>query len=880
MRSEDPPAIRLADYLVPDFLVDTVDLAIALHPTRTRVRAELAMRRNPAGFANTPVVLEGDELKLTGIMLDGKPLGPSHYTVAPDKLVIPGPPDSFVLTLETETDPSANTRLMGLYRSGGIYCTQCEAEGFRRITYFPDRPDVLATYRVRLEAEKSEAPVLLANGNLVERGDIADTGRHFAVWHDPFPKPCYLFAAVGGDLEALEDRHVTASGRDVALGIYVAKGETGRAAYAMDALKRSMRWDEEVFGLEYDLSVFNIVAVSDFIFGAMENKGLNIFNDKYVLASPETATDADYANIEAIIAHEYFHNWTGNRVTCRDWFQLCLKEGLTVFRDQEFSADMRSRPVKRIADVRNLRSQQFVEDAGPLAHPVRPATYREINNFYTVTVYEKGAELVRMIQTLLGEDRFRQGLDLYFERCDGTAATVEEFIAAFEAVSGRSLQAFMRWYHQAGTPTVSIAASHDLSTGTMTLTLRQSTPVTPGQATKEPFVIPIRLGLLSRDGAPQPITDSDGKRCEEMLVVLDSHEKSVVLGDVPQDAVVSALRGFSAPVILSMVQSDDDLATLAAHDGDPFNRWQALQTLATNRLLLSIASIRAGAGAVEPGTLVPVFGRIIERSLEDPAFAALSLMLPGEQDLAREIGQDVDPDAIATARRALRAALGTAHLGLLQETFATVVTNGVYLPDARGAGLRALRAVILDLIASGSKPVGIAHAQQLYAGANNMTDRMAALSSLCWHGETEREDALNAFETQFGGDALVMDKWFALQSTIPEPATLARVQKLMQHKGFSLTNPNRVRAVIGAFASGNPTQFHRADGKGYGLIADMVIKLDVINPQVAARLLTAFRTWKTMEPGRRAHALACLRRIDGTSSISPDVRDILIRTLE
>ena len=656
MRTEEARPVRLEDYRQPDWVVETVELDVKLDPAATRVRATLALRPNGNGAAPAPLTLDGDGLNLRGLKLDGATIPPEQFVATADRLTIAQPPQRpFRLEIETVIDPSANTQLMGLYRSGAIYCTQCEAEGFRRITYFLDRPDVMAVYTTRIEAEKADAPVLLANGNLVASGDLPGTSRHFAVWHDPFPKPSYLFALVGGKLACVEDRFRTMSGRDVTLRIYVEAGKEARCVYAMDSLKRAMRWDETAFGREYDLDIFMIVAVSDFNMGAMENKGLNVFNDKYVLASPETATDSDFERIEAIIAHEYFHNWTGNRITCRDWFQLCLKEGLTVFRDQEFSADARSRAVERISRVRGLRAHQFVEDAGPLAHPVRPRLYHEINNFYTATVYEKGAEVVRMIKTLLGPETFRQGMDLYFTRHDGEAATIEQFVQCFADVSGADFTQFMLWYSQAGTPEVVATGGYDARARTYRLEVAQTVPPTPGQPSKEPMVIPLAIGLVGRDGRDLPLKLSDGRTIERGVLTLTKPAETFVFGDIGEPPVPSLNRGFSAPIKLVANLSADDLRFLAAHDVDAFNRWQALQTLATRLLLDNVANLRAGKPARRDSGLLDALGAVLGDGTLEPAFIALALTLPGESDLAREIGRDVDPDAIFAARAGLRA---------------------------------------------------------------------------------------------------------------------------------------------------------------------------------------------------------------------------------
>ena len=656
MRTDTAQPIRLKDYRPPDWLVETVSLDVSLHPTQTKVRATLALKPNPATSA-APLVLDGDGLTLTGLKLDGTALPPENYVATPDSLTIAQAPNRpFTLEIETLVDPTANTQLSGLYRTSGNFCTQCEAEGFRRITYFPDRPDVMAVYTTRIEADKTETPVLLSNGNLIESGDLAG-GRHFAVWHDPHPKPSYLFALVGGNLAHIEDRFVTMSGRNVVLRIYVEPGKENRCDYAMDSLKRSMRWDETAFGREYDLDIFMIVAVSDFNMGAMENKGLNVFNDKYVLASPDTATDADFAGIEAVIAHEYFHNWTGNRITCRDWFQLCLKEGLTVFRDQEFSSDMRSRPVKRISDVRGLRAAQFIEDSGPLAHPVRPEIYKEINNFYTSTVYEKGAEVVRMVQTLIGREKFRAGMDLYFVRHDGEAATVEQFIQCFADASGRDMTQFMRWYSQAGTPEVTVAGRYDSARKTYTLEAKQSVPPTPGQPTKAPMVIPLALGLVGKDGRDLPLV-SQNDRIAHGVLVLNEPTATVEFTGIAERPVLSINRGFSAPIKLNSDLDADDLAFLAAHDSDAFNRWQALQTISMRLLIDNVAALHAGKTPRTDEKLIAALAAILEDDRLEPAFMALALVPPGEGDVAREIGRDIDPDVVFSARRALRANIG------------------------------------------------------------------------------------------------------------------------------------------------------------------------------------------------------------------------------
>jgi aminopeptidase N len=879
MRDPEPRVIRLSEYRPPNWLIETVDLDVRLDPSATRVIAKLKIRPNPAGERGAPFVLDGDELALVGLALDGEKLGANSYAATPSSLIVHEPPQKpFELTIETILDPSANTKLMGLYRSSGTYCTQCEAEGFRRITYFLDRPDVLAVYRTRIEAERDDAPVLLSNGNLIETGPIVGTGRHYAIWHDPFPKPSYLFALVGGKLASVEDRFVTMSGREVKLAIYVEPGREDRCAYALDSLKRAMRWDERAFGREYDLDVFNIVAVSDFNMGAMENKGLNVFNDKYILASPETATDGDYAGIETVIAHEYFHNWTGDRITCRDWFQLCLKEGLTVFRDQEFSADERSRPVKRISDVRGLKSAQFTEDAGPLAHPVRPETYHEINNFYTATVYQKGAEVVRMLKTLLGERGFRAGMDLYFTRCDGKAATVEDFLGCFADANSVDLSQFKLWYSQAGTPELALRGSFDAERSNYRLEVRQMVPPTPGQSAKKPMLIPLAFGLLGKDGRDLPLVPADGGKISDGILRISAAEETFVFDEIRERPIPSFNRGFSAPIKLVSNLGEDDLVFIAGHDGDPFNRFDAASTLAMHHLVASAAAIRAKRTSPSPQALISALARSFDDDRLDPAFVAQVVAVPGESDIAHEIGGDVDPDAVLAARRGLKQTLGEALAARCQKIYERLSPRTPYSPDAASAGRRALKNACLDLIAATGSRSGIERAFRQFVEADNMTDRFAALATLSTHDVAEREQAFDEFQKLFGENPLVMDKWFALQAQIPEPATLDRVRKLMLHPAFSIANPNRVRALIGAFAAGNPSQFNRKDGEGYAFLADFALKLDAKNPQVAARLFSSFKSWRALEPVRRAAAEAELKRVAGTN-LSTDSRDIVGRAL-
>ncbi|MBZ0162348.1 MAG: aminopeptidase N [Notoacmeibacter sp.] len=880
MRTDTGQVFKLSDYREPDYLIPELALIFRLDPNQTIVTAELTVTRRKGCPPTAPLVLDGDGLTLANLSVDGAAVDRSAVEISPNRLALLRPPaaERFTVFIETQLAPSANEALMGLYRSNGVYCTQCEAEGFRRITYFPDRPDVLSVYSVRIEARASEAPVLLSNGNPGKAGALGD-GWHFAEWHDPFPKPSYLFALVAGDLARVSDRFTTASGREVDLGIYVEHGKQERAAYAMDALKRSMRWDEEVFGREYDLDVFNIVAVSDFNMGAMENKGLNIFNDKYVLADEATATDTDFAHIEAIIAHEYFHNWTGNRITCRDWFQLCLKEGLTVYRDHEFSADQRSRAVKRIAEVRLLKSHQFPEDAGPLAHPVRPRQYREINNFYTATVYEKGSEVVRMIHTILGPDGFRAGMDLYFERHDGEAATVEQFLACFEDASGRDLSQFALWYNQAGTPNLAVRSKYEPREKTFTVEIEQSTPPTPGESRKRLVHIPVAFGLVGENGHDIEPETVEGAEADGGIIHVRKRRHVVRFAGVAQRPVLSLLRGFSAPVTLDHEQSVKDRVFLARHDDDLYSRWQALDRLLTDTLIDMSRHRKGGRKKVADSEFIRLLGDIACDDMLEPAYRALALTLPGEADIAREIGSDVDPDAIHSAREDLLATVAAANHGRFADTYAALAMRGPFSPDAESAGRRALRNVLLDFLSIESKTSE--PAARHFAGASNMTDLAAGLQTLAhrFPGSHETENALKQFEQRFGDDPLVLDKWFSIQATVPGTATLERIAALMNHPGFSITNPNRVRALIGTFATANQTAFHRADGDGYRFFAGLVLKIGTHNPQVAARLATALRSWRALEPVRRDHARAALVSIAEAEDLSTDVRDIVERTL-
>ncbi|WP_299472065.1 aminopeptidase N [uncultured Roseibium sp.] len=882
MRSETAPAIRLEDYQPPAYRIEKVHLTVQLDPVETIVTAVLSVTRQPDTTDGTPLVLDGDELILTGAGLNGEDLSTSQYDAAPDRFELLEPPSGpFELSLTTKINPQSNTKLMGLYRSSGTFCTQCEAEGFRRITYFLDRPDVLAVYTTRIEASKADCPVLLANGNLAETGDIENTGRHFALWHDPHPKPAYLFALVAGHLAQVPDSFTTASGKAVQLNIYVEHGNENLCGWAMDSLKRSMRWDEEVYGREYDLDVFNIVAVSDFNMGAMENKGLNIFNDKYVLADPETATDQDYANIEAVIAHEYFHNWTGNRITCRDWFQLCLKEGLTVFRDQEFTSDMRSRPVKRITDVRLLKSHQFPEDAGPLAHPVRPRLYHEINNFYTATVYEKGAEVVRMLKTVLGETGFREGLDLYFERHDGDATTIEAFLACFEDATKADLRQFSLWYEQAGTPVISVKTRHDPKSRTFSVSLSQEIPPVPGQKSSKPALIPLRFGLLGADGADIIARSDNGIEIAGDVMLLDKARQEVIFSDLASPPTLSLLRDFSAPVRLDQQQHEDDLRFLAAHDNDPFNRWQAVQTLCMQELLRLTDRVQKQETAEVSDAVVEVFGSVLEDQSLDPALKSLALTLPSEADIAQEIGKNVDPDAIHSARLLLRKAIAFQHKAELLKAMDAAAPSGTYSPDAAAAGKRSLSNRALHYYAVSDADDAAQIVWQRFTAANNMTDRLACLTLLVHDHLAPENEALSAFQSRHQKSSLAMDKWLMVQATAPGADTLEKVKQLKSDAHlYDVTNPNRVRALLQSFATGNPTQFARADGAGFELIAESVLEIDKRNPQVASRLLTSFRSWRALDSHRSTLAESALLKISSCEELSRDSRDIIDRTLQ
>ncbi len=880
MTSQEPMPILLSDYRPPGWLIDSVRLEFDLRPDTTRVKARLACRRNPAADDDqAPLILDGDELSLKALKVNGGEIADSDYVLDDRSLRLAGLPESAEVEIETEIDPAANTKLEGLYLSNGNFCTQCEAEGFRRITFFSDRPDVMATYHVTIRAERAAFPVLLSNGNLMESGDL-DGGRHYAIWHDPFPKPSYLFALVAGNLAVVEDHFSTASGRDVTLRIYVEHGNEDRCGYAMDTLKRAMRWDEERYGLEYDLDLFNIVAVSDFNMGAMENKSLNIFNSKYVLANPDTATDQDYAFIESIIAHEYFHNWTGNRVTCRDWFQLSLKEGLTVFRDQQFSADMRSEAVARIKDVRALRARQFPEDSGPLAHPVRPASYIEINNFYTATVYEKGAEVIRMLHRLLGEEGFQRGMRQYFERHDGAAATCDDFVAAMADANDVDLTQFKRWYSQAGTPVVTVKSQYDPEREILDLSLRQETPPTPGQAAKDALHLPLEIGLLDAAGNALPIKLDDAEDSTEMSrnLELTKREQNFRFHGIKSPPLISLNRGFTAPIKLAQELDRPERALLMAHDGDLLNRFEAGQRLATELLLDRVSVAEADHSEASFYVYIDALGACLGDGDLDDAFRAELLALPSEDYLGEQMAV-VDVEAIHQAREALRRIAATKLQTELLSVYRSKQSNTPYRPDAASAGRRALKNRALWYLAARSDAASMSLLVGQYQTADNMTDRMAALALLNDIAGSAREDAMDDFFARYQDDPLVLDKWFQLQATSALPETLERVKALLQHDKFSLTNPNRVRALIGAFANQNPLRFHAEDGAGYEFLVDQILELDWKNPQVAARLATVLGRWQRFGPPRRDAMRQALERIFSRVGMSRDLFEIVDKSL-
>jgi aminopeptidase N len=871
MRTDTPVSIQLEDYKQSPHVVSHVDLVVTLSPTRTLVNSILnVVPRNPVVV---PLSLDGEGLELVSLSIDGRVLSPAQFTYSDNQLTIAAPPaTSFTLSISQSCNPQANTALSGLYLSSGIFCTQMEAEGFRRFAFMQDRPDAMATYRVRINAPKS-LPVLLSNGNLIERGQT-DTDMHFAVWEDPHPKPTYLFALVAGDLASVHDRFTTSEGRKIELGIYVEKGKEDRCGWAMESLKASMRWDQQRFGRSYDLDVFNIVAVSDFNMGAMENKGLNIFNDKYILARPDTATDLDYVNIERIIAHEYFHNWSGNRVTCRDWFQLCLKEGLTVFRDQEFTSDLRSRAVKRIEDVKTLRSRQFPEDQGPLAHAVRPSSYIAINNFYTPTIYEKGAEICRMMMTMLGRDTFRDGIDLFFDRHDGKAATVEDLLLCMADASGRDLAQFSKWYEQAGTPIVTVKTSYDPAAQEFTVEISQHTPDTPGQTDKKPLHVPLVLGLLGQDGLELAMKPSENIPLHGGVFELTEAVQILTFRKLPERPVLSINRGFSAPIILQSDATDDDLLVLMAHDTDSFNRWEAAQTLAKRLLLAAYRGEMPDVAAFACG-----LRKTLSAPELDKAFKALMLQMPGEAEITTAIGRDVDASRVHQSRVAILKSLSTHLVSNLRKALDETKEMGRYQPASASTARRSLRLASLALLSYSEPGAAVAVARGEFDAALNMTMEAGVLAAVLHVDDVTTGQMLDRFYERHAGDHLLVDKWFAFAAAKPAQSPAARIETLTKHSAFTFKTPNRVYALIGGFTVGNLAGFHARDGSGYRLLADVIITLNSINPQVASRMATNFRSWKQYEVECREHAAAEMRRILSSPGLSNDVYEIISRTL-
>ena len=884
MRTEQSKTIYLKDYQVPDYLIDETHLTFELFEDHSLVHAQLVMRRNPeAGAGLPPLVLDGQQLELLELKLDDRELGEGDYSLTASHLTLQPTQERFVVDSSVRIHPESNTALEGLYKSGTMFCTQCEAEGFRKITFYLDRPDVMSKFTTTVSAEQHAYPVLLSNGNPVASGS-EEGGRHWATWEDPFKKPAYLFALVAGDLWCVEDSFTTMSSREVALRIYVEPENIDKVQHAMDSLKRSMKWDEEVYGREYDLDIFMIVAVNDFNMGAMENKGLNIFNSSCVLAKAETATDAAHQRVEAVVAHEYFHNWSGNRVTCRDWFQLSLKEGFTVFRDSEFSADTHSRTVKRIEDVAYLRTHQFAEDAGPMAHPVRPDAYMEISNFYTLTIYEKGSEVLRMIHTLLGPELFRKGSDLYFERHDGQAVTCDDFVKAMEDASGIDLTQFKRWYTQAGTPRLQVSEAYDASAQTYSLTFRQSCPATPGQSEKLPFVIPLALGLLDAQGNELPLRlqgEATASGTGRVLSITEA-EQTFTFEGVAEQPLPSLLRGFSAPVKLSFPYSRDQLMFLMQHDSDGFNRWEAGQQLSVQVLQELIGQYQRGEELALDQRLVEALRTLLLDESLDQAMVAEMLSLPGEAYLT-EISEVADVEAIHEAREFARLQLaGALYAPLLARYQANrdVSRATPYVAEAAHFARRSLQNIALSYLMLSQQAEVLAACVEQFENADNMTERLAALAVLVNSPfEAERSKALAMFADFFKDDALVMDQWFSVQAGSPLPGGLERVHALMQHEAFTLKNPNKVRALIGAFANQNLINFHQADGSGYRFLADQVITLNALNPQIASRLLAPLTRWRKYAPARQAQMKAELERILASGELSSDVYEVVSKSL-
>ncbi len=880
MRDANPQTIHLKDYTFPEYLINNIDLNFVLDEEKTRVVSKLTIHKNPQSQdQNTPLVLQGEGLELISIAIDGITLNTDQYQQSDETLTITNVPQEqpFTLSIENIINPKNNTALEGLYLSSTMLCTQCEAEGFRKITYFLDRPDIMCTFKTTLVGDKDKYPILLSNGNKTAEGELKNN-RHWFTWEDPFKKPCYLFALVAGQLECIEDTFNTMSGREIALKIFVELHDIDKCDHAMQSLKNSMRWDEETYDREYDLDLYMIVAVGHFNMGAMENKGLNIFNTKFVLARPDTATDSDYEHIEGVIGHEYFHNWTGNRITCRDWFQLSLKEGFTVFRDQEFTADQTSKAVKRIEDVILLRARQFAEDAGPLSHPIRPDSYIEINNFYTLTVYEKGAEVVRMIRTLLGEEGFKKGSDLYFQRHDGQAVTCDDFVNAMEAANDFNLKQFRQWYSQAGTPEIEVTEQFNAADKTYTLTLKQQTAPTPGQPTKVPLHIPVRLGLLANDGSALTLRTDGYQSSDELIIDLKSEQQTFVFEQIDKKPTPSLLRGFSAPVILKIQQGLEDLAFLLSYDTDTFNRWEAGQKMSGQIIFGLIDNIQQGKSLQVTSLLVESFKKILQQTWDDLSYFSLLLSLPEENYLAGQMVV-IDVNAIHQAREVVKLTLAQQLKDQFLDLYQRYHKDESGQFDAGSIGRRRIKNICLSYLNKLETEESYHLADKQFETAKNMTDQIAALSIITNSSNPAKKSALQNFYQQWKNEALVIDKWFTLQACSSAKDTFSTVQTLMKHPAFEITTPNRVRSLIGAFSQANQLHFHAENGQGYQFLTDQIIALNSINPQVASRMVSALTQWQHFDKNRQTLMKDALEKIINTKDISKDVFEVASKSL-
>jgi len=880
MRDANPQTIYLKDYTVPEYLIENVELSFILDEEKTRVVSKLTMLKNPLSHSqDSTLILHGEGLELIRVAIDEQPLNETQYQQSNECLNIDSVPQdkTFIVEIGNTINPKANTALEGLYLSSTMLCTQCEAEGFRKITYFLDRPDVMCSFKTTLIGDKDKYPVLLSNGNKIAEGELQNN-RHWVAWEDPFKKPCYLFALVAGQLECIEDSFTTMSGRDISLQIFVEQSDIDKCDHAMQSLKNSMRWDEQTYGREYDLDLYMIVAVGHFNMGAMENKGLNVFNTKFVLARPDTATDSDYEHIEGVIGHEYFHNWSGNRITCRDWFQLSLKEGFTVFRDQEFTADQTSKAVKRIEDVKMLRTRQFAEDAGPLSHPIRPDSYIEINNFYTLTVYEKGAEVVRMIQTLVGKTGFRKGSDLYFQRYDGQAVTCDDFVSTMEEANDIDFEQFRRWYSQAGTPVLEIEQEYNQQLKTHSITIRQSCAPTPRQPAKQPLHIPIQLGLLAADGSVADICLDDHAPCKEILIELKEQQQTFVFEKLEERPVVSLLRGFSAPVNVKMQQSLEELAFLLSHDTDTFNRWEAAHKMSSQIIFGLMDDIKQGKDLELNPLLVQSYQTILQQSWDDLSYLSLLLSLPAENYLAGQM-EVIDVDAIHKARVFVEQSLAEQLQNQFLELYQRYHKEESGQFDAGTIGRRRIKNICLGYLVKLESTESYQIVEEQFKTAKNMTDQMAALAVITDSANPNKLMCLDSFYQQWKDEALVIDKWFTLQACSSSDDSFNTVQDLTQHPAFELTNPNRVRSLIGAFSQANQLHFHAANGQGYNFLANQIIALNLINPQVASRMVSGLTQWKRFDENRQSLMKKALEKIINTPDISKDVYEIASKSL-